>query len=106
MESDRTVGLILDFDASRSVVKAGKSGKWLLKPTIKVTGTVNNATFTGAVIDESLEACGVKSRQEAEELVAQARARANLTEDEAVDLAVRETSVVRRVRVLRETGSA
>ena len=63
-------------------------------------------TSIAAVIDESLEACGVKSRQEAEELVAQARARANLTEDEAVDLAVRETSVVRRVRVLRETGSA
>ena len=63
-------------------------------------------TTIAAIIDESLEACGVKSRQEAEELVAQARARANLTEDEAVDLAVRETSVVRRVRVLRETGSA
>jgi hypothetical protein len=54
VESGRTVGLVLDFDAGRSVVKAGNSGKWLLKPTIKVIGTVNNATLTGAVTDDSL----------------------------------------------------
>jgi hypothetical protein len=62
-------------------------------------------TTIAAIIDESLEACGVKSWQEAEDLVAQARARAILTEDEAVDLAVRETSAVRRVKVLRETST-
>jgi hypothetical protein len=49
----RTVGLILDFDAGRSVVKAGSSGKWQLKPTIKVIDTLNNATLTGTVNDES-----------------------------------------------------
>ena len=49
-----TVGLVLDFDASSSVVKAGNSGKYLLKPTIKVIDTVNNATLTGNVTDESL----------------------------------------------------
>ena len=49
----RTVGLVLDFDAGRSVVKAGSSGKWLLKPTIKVIDTLNNATLTGTVKDES-----------------------------------------------------
>ena len=54
VESGRTVGLVLDFDAGRSVVKAGNSGKWLLKPTIKVIGTVNNATLTGTVTDDSL----------------------------------------------------
>ena len=32
---EQTTDLILDFDASKSVVKAGSSGKWLLKPTIK-----------------------------------------------------------------------
>jgi hypothetical protein len=52
----RTVGLVLDFDAGRSIVQAGKSGNWLLKPTIKVTGTVNNATVTGTVTDESQNA--------------------------------------------------
>ena len=35
--------LILDFDALKSVVQAGKSGKWLLKPTIKVLETVDNS---------------------------------------------------------------
>ena len=57
-------------------------------------------TTIAAIIDESLEACGVKSWREAEELVAQARARASLTEEEAVHLAVRETSAA------RETSSA
>ena len=52
----RTVGLVLDFDAGRSVVKAGNSGKWLLKPTIKVIDTLNNATLTGTVTDESAKA--------------------------------------------------
>jgi hypothetical protein len=31
-----TTDLILDFDAAKSVVKAGNSGKWQLKPTIKI----------------------------------------------------------------------
>ena len=52
VESGRTVALVLDFDAGRSVVKAGNSGKWLLKPTIKVIGTLNNATLTGTVTDQ------------------------------------------------------
>lgn len=56
VESGRTVGLILDFDAGRSVVKAGKSGNWLLKPTIKVIDTLNNATLTGTVTDGSQNA--------------------------------------------------
>jgi hypothetical protein len=56
VESGRTVGLVLDFDAGRSVVKAGNSGKWLLKPTIKIIGTLNNATLTGTVTDQSQNA--------------------------------------------------
>ena len=56
VESGRTVGLVLDFDAGRSVVKAGNSGKWLLKPTIKIIGTLNNATLTGIVTDQSQNA--------------------------------------------------
>ena len=35
-----TLELVLDFDAARSVVKAGKSGKYLLKPVIAVIPTV------------------------------------------------------------------
>jgi hypothetical protein len=56
VESGRTVGLVLDFDAGRSVVKAGNSGKWLFKPTIKIIGTLNNATLTGIVTDQSQNA--------------------------------------------------
>jgi hypothetical protein len=36
------VDLVLDFDASKSVVKAGASGKYLLKPVIKVIPTALN----------------------------------------------------------------
>jgi hypothetical protein len=54
--SGLTIGLVLDFDACRSVVKAGNSGKWLLKPTIKVIGTLNNATLTGIVTDQTQNA--------------------------------------------------
>lgn len=47
--------LILDFDAAKSVVKAGKSGKWLLKPTIKVLDTRLYAVINGNVTDEDTE---------------------------------------------------
>jgi hypothetical protein len=55
----RTVGLVLDFDAGRSVVKAGNSGKWQLKPTIKIINTLNNATLTGHVTDGTVALAGV-----------------------------------------------
>jgi hypothetical protein len=53
---DLTTELILDFDVTRSVVKAGNSGKYILKPTIKVTGTHNRAVVSGVVTtdDEAL----------------------------------------------------
>ena len=42
--------LVLDFDALKSVVQAGNSGKWILKPTIKVIDTVVNSV--GGVIND------------------------------------------------------
>ena len=44
--------LLLDFDACKSVVQAGNSGKWLLKPTIKVLDTVNYSVVSGVVKDD------------------------------------------------------
>lgn len=44
-----TVELVLDFDAYKSVVKAGKSGKWILKPTIKVIDVEEAYTLSGIV---------------------------------------------------------
>ena len=39
IEASGYTELILDFDAKKSIVQAGKSGMWLLKPTIKVLET-------------------------------------------------------------------
>lgn len=50
---DLTTDLVLDFDVDRSVVRAGNSGKWLLKPTIRVIDTVENATVSGVVTDQT-----------------------------------------------------
>jgi hypothetical protein len=52
INANQTTELILDFDASRSVVKAGSSGKYLLKPTVKVLDTAYYAIVTGTVQDD------------------------------------------------------
>jgi len=49
IKENQTTELILDFDANRSVVKAGDSGIWLLKPTINVVDTKNYAIVSGTV---------------------------------------------------------
>ncbi len=46
----KTVELVLDFDASKSVVLRG-NGEYLLKPTIKIIDTVDNAVVQGVVTD-------------------------------------------------------
>jgi len=43
--------LILDFDAMRSVVKAGSSGQYLLKPTVKAFESEDYAIVSGWVTD-------------------------------------------------------
>lgn len=48
IESNSTYTLLLDFDASRSVVQAGNSGKYLLKPVIRSV----NLTEAGAISGE------------------------------------------------------
>ena len=50
----------------------------------------------GQLIDESLEFYGIKSRESALDLVRRARARARLTEDEALSVAQEEVKAVRR----------
>ncbi|MGH8719614.1 MAG: CopG family transcriptional regulator [Burkholderiales bacterium] len=50
----------------------------------------------GQLIEESLEFYGIKTVRSAEKLVAKARARASLSEAEAVRLAVAETRAARR----------
>jgi hypothetical protein len=45
--------LVLDFDAQKSVVWAGNSGQYLLKPTIKVIDTLDNAIVSGTVENDT-----------------------------------------------------
>jgi hypothetical protein len=51
INTNQTTELILDFDASKSVVKAGSSEQWHLKPTIKVLETSTAAIIDGTVTE-------------------------------------------------------
>jgi len=51
INENQTTELVLDFDAMHSVVKAGTSGKYLLKPTVKVLDTADHAMISGTVRD-------------------------------------------------------
>lgn len=53
INANQTTELILDFDASKSVVESGSSGNWHLKPTIKVLETSTAAIVDGTVTDNS-----------------------------------------------------
>ncbi len=55
INSNQTTELILDFDASKSVVKAGNSNKWLLKPTIKVLEVSDYSIIRGTVTEEGTD---------------------------------------------------
>lgn len=50
IEAGFTYTLILDFDASRSVVKAGNSGKYLLKPVIRASNEATTGMIAGTVL--------------------------------------------------------
>jgi len=57
--------LILDFEVDKSVIEAGKSGQWLLKPTIKVVESVTNLV-SGTVENtdaEPLSPAGVSAQK-------------------------------------------
>ncbi len=49
INESQTTELLLDFDAMRSVVKAGASGLYLLKPTIKVLKVAEYTSVEGTV---------------------------------------------------------
>jgi Antitoxin ParD len=51
-----------------------------------------------SVVEESLDAYGVKTTSQAAALVARARARSGMTETDAIRLAVEETKALRRRR--------
>ncbi len=59
ISANQTTELILDFDACRSVVQAGSSGQWHLKPTIKLGEQEEYSIIKGKVSDLSGEIEGV-----------------------------------------------
>ena len=67
IEVDGFTELILDFDALKSVVQAGNSGQWLLKPTIKVIETARYAVVSGTVTEESVTVTEEATEEEAAE---------------------------------------
>jgi hypothetical protein len=55
-------------------------------------------TSITALIDESLELAGIRTRESAAHIVARARANSGLGDRQAMDLALRETAAVRTER--------
>ncbi len=53
ISANQTTELILDFDAAKSIVRAGNSGHWLLKPTIKLLNTTEYCIIQGRVTDNT-----------------------------------------------------
>jgi hypothetical protein len=51
ISANQTTELLLDFNVMKSIVKAGNSGKYLLKPTIKMLRTIDSAVVSGLVTD-------------------------------------------------------
>lgn len=49
IEENQTTDLVLDFNVIKSIVQAGKSGKWLLKPTVKVLDESEATSISGVV---------------------------------------------------------
>ena len=58
--------------------------------------SAQRAKTIGQLIDESLEFYGIKSREDARDLVLRARAHGKLTEDEAMVVAQEQVRAVRR----------
>jgi len=62
---------------------------------LKETATLQHKTI-GQLIRESLDFYGIKPRQDAQSIVAQARQHANLGDDAAMQLALAETAAARQ----------
>lgn len=64
---------------------------------LKESAARRGATIT-ALVDESLELAGIRTRESAQQIVARARANSGLGDTEAMDLALSETAAVRAER--------
>ena len=58
LEPGYSYTFILDWNVERSIVKAGNSGKYILKPVIRVNAEVNSGSIKGNVVGEPIEGDG------------------------------------------------
>jgi len=54
LEPGYSYTFILDWNVERSIVKAGNSGKYILKPVIRVNAEVNSGSIKGKVVGEPI----------------------------------------------------
>lgn len=59
LEPGYSYTFILDWDVQKSIVKAGNSGKYILKPVIRVNTEVNSGSIKGKVVGGAMEGEGV-----------------------------------------------
>ncbi|NLE10934.1 MAG: CopG family transcriptional regulator [Actinobacteria bacterium] len=72
---------------------------------LKEAAARRGTTIT-AIIDQSLELAGIRTRESAADIVSRARARSCLSEQEATDLALQETAKVRDAALAHGTSAA
>ncbi len=58
LEPGYSYTFILDWDVQKSIVKAGNSGKYNLKPVIRVNADVNSGSIKGKVVGKPIESDG------------------------------------------------
>jgi len=64
VESDRQIDLVLDFDACKSVVRAGRSGDFVLKPVVSVTPRFVTSLQGFVTTTMTLSATSVSAQQD------------------------------------------
>ena len=90
------LSMLICFGVLSPIIRMPTMGRLTINITderqqaLKEAAAVRSKTI-GQIIEESLEAYGVKTRANAQSIVARARANAKLTEAEAIELATQET---------------
>lgn len=59
ISNGQTTELLLDFNAEKSVIVAGNSGNWLLKPTIKIADIEELSIIRGRVVEKEDGTIGI-----------------------------------------------
>lgn len=86
IDEDETTDLILDFDVVKSIIQAGFSEEWILKPTVKVLDEDDSAQIDGFVSDaadteEALEGVIVSAQTVTEESPTEKVVSATITDE-------------------------